>query len=221
MAPRLQVAAAGAAVLSIAAYALASHWLMVHAADRPWAVAALFGPLLLGLAAAGWQQRQIPLLLACALGVAGLAWTVADGGVNGMNRLYVLQHAGLHIALGLGFGLTLRRGNTPLISALAQSLHTHFTPAMQAYTRWLTGAWTVYFFGMVAISGLVYLFAPWPWWSFFGNVLSPLCALLFALVEHQLRYLRHPDFERVRLLDVVGAYRRHARMKGSGAGVRS
>jgi uncharacterized membrane protein len=150
------------------------------------------------------------VLAACGAGVAVLLWVVARGGVADANRLYVLQHGGIHLALAWAFGSTLRSGSTPLISALAASVHEHFTPAMQAYTRWLTGLWTVYFIGMVAVSALIYALAPWPWWSLYCNVLTPLAAVGLFLVEHVLRYRRHPDFERVSLRAAVNAYRRHS-----------
>jgi uncharacterized membrane protein len=198
----------GAASLGIAAYALLSNWLMVHAALSPWAVAILFGPLLLALAAGAWAARQTWLLLLCTLGVLVLAGVVARGGVQHINFLYVLQHAGIHLALALGFGLTLRQGATPLITGLAATLHLHFTPAMQAYTRWLTGLWCLYFLSMVLLSFALYLLAPWTWWSFFCNILTPVFAVALFVAEHVLRYWRHPDFERVSMRTALAAYQR-------------
>jgi uncharacterized membrane protein len=194
---------------AFAGYALLSHWLMVHAAREPWAVALLFGPLVLAVAGAAWQRRQTAQLVACGVGVAVLAVVVARGGVDDTNRLYVLQHAGIHLALAWIFGSTLRAGGTPLISAMAQSVHERYTPEMQAYTRWLTGLWTAYFVGMVAVSALVYVLAPWPWWSLFGNVLTPLMAAAVFLVEHLMRYRRHPEFERLSIRAAIKAYRQH------------
>ena len=204
--------AALAALLTLGAfagYALLSHWLMVNAAREPWAVAVLFGPLVLAMAAAAWQRRQWLVLAACGAGVALLAWVVAHGGVDDANRMYVLQHGGIHLALAWAFGGTLRAGSTPLITALARSIHTRFTPEMAAYTRWVTAMWAVYFVGMVALSVLIYALAPWPWWSVFGNLLSPLAAGAVFLVEYGLRYRRHPDFERVSLRAAIQAYRQH------------
>ncbi len=206
-ADRSGIAVAVAAVAALAAYALLGLWLMLHAPNRPWAVAVLFGPLVLALAGAGWQRRQPLVLLGCVVGVGLLALVVARGGVADINRMYVLQHAGIHAALGLGFGLTLRAGGTPLITAIARGLHQRFTPAMQAYTRWLTGLWTAYFAAMVVASVLIYLFAPWSWWSLFGNVLTPLFGGALFVVEHAIRYRRHPEFERVSLRAAIRAYR--------------
>jgi uncharacterized membrane protein len=203
------------ALVGFASYAGLSHWMMVHAAREPWAVAVLFGPLVLAIAVSAWQRRQAALLAACGLGVAGLAWVVVRGGVDDANRLYVLQHGGIHLALAWVFGSTLRRGSTPLISALAASVHSHFPPALQAYTRWLTALWTAYFIGMLVLSALIYSFAPWPWWSLFGNLLTPLAAGSVFLVEHRMRYRRHPEFERVSLRAALAAYRRHSAQAGA------
>jgi len=211
IAPRNATGMAGwgfaAAAAALAAYALLSYWLMVHAAQAPWAVAALFGPLLLAVAGTGWQRRQPLTLAACAGLVALLAVIVARGGVQDMHRMYVLQHAGIHLALGWGFGLTLRPGATPLITALAERVHHRFTPEMRAYTRWLTRLWARYFFGMVAVSFAIYLLAPWAWWSVYCNLLTPLAAVALFVGEHVMRYRRHPDFERVSLRAAFGAYR--------------
>ena len=202
--PVWQIAAAATA---LAAYAVLSHLLMVRFAQAPWAVAALFGPLLVAVAAGGWMRRQWLLLAACAALVAWLAWLVWRGGVADINRMYVLQHAGIHLALAYGFAVTLKAGSTPLISALAQRLHRQVSPALLAYTRALTGVWVAYFLGMVVLSALVYALAPWPWWSLFCNVVTPALVVALFVGEHLVRYVRHPEFERVSLRAALGAYR--------------
>ena len=206
------LAAAGAA---LAAYALLSHLLMLHAAREPWAVAVLFGPLVAALAAAGWQRRQPLLLAACAGGVAVLVLVVLRGGVDDVNRMYVLQHAGIHAALACAFGFTLRADGTPLITQLARSVHTRlghgFSAELAAYTRWVTGLWTVYFGAMVLLSLAIYLLAPWPWWSAFGNLFTPLSAAALMVGEHAQRYRRHPEFVRISLRSAITAYARSGR----------
>ncbi len=202
--PVWQIAAAGAA---LAAYGVLSHLLMVHFAQAPWAVAALFGPLLLAVAAGGWLRRQWALLAGCAALVAWLAWLVWRGGVADINRMYVLQHAGIHLALAYSFGVTLKAGSTPLISALAQRLHRDFSPALRDYTRRLTAVWVAYFLGMVVLSALIYGLAPWPWWSLFCNVVTPALVVALFVGEHLVRYVQHPEFERVSLRAALAAYR--------------
>jgi uncharacterized membrane protein len=185
-------------VLLVAMYALMSHLLMVHAADRPWAVAALFGPLLLAFAGVALRRRHAPALLACLALVALLVLVVSRGGVGDVNRLYVLQHAGIH--------LSLRPGSTALISHLALRMHGEMPASQHAYTRRLTAVWAAYFGAMVLWSVGLYLLAPWPWWSLFANVITPLSAALLFLIEHALRKHRHPEFVPATLTQVLRAY---------------
>ena len=199
-----------AAALALAGYAWLSYALMVHASDHPWAVAALFGPLLLAIGFTGWRRRHRPTLAVCAGLFVALATVVARGGVDDVHRMYVLQHAGIHLALAWVFGVSLRAGETPLITALARQVHREFTPDMQAYTRRLTGAWVGFFLAMVLISWATYGLAPWPWWSLFCNVFTPLAAIGFFVVEHVLRYRWHPEFERASLSAAWQAWRRHS-----------
>lgn len=196
-----------AALSALAAYALLCHALMAQAPGHPLTVVALFAPLLGMLALAGLQAGRHLLLLAAVL-LAGLLAALTLAGRSGdMNRLYVLQHAGMHAALAWLFGNTLREGRTPLITALAQRIHREFTPAMRAYTRRLTALWAAYFVAMILLSLALYVLAPWPWWSLFGNLLTPLAAGSFFVGEHLLRRWRHPEFERASLMQAVRAYR--------------
>ncbi|MBK9136211.1 MAG: hypothetical protein IPM15_18200 [Betaproteobacteria bacterium] len=192
--PVWRLAGTGAA---LGAYAWVSHLLMVHAPDRAWSVAALFGPLWAAVVLGGWLRRHWPTLVACAAVLAGIVMVVARGGVDDIHLMYVLQHAGVHMALAWAFAATLRPGREPLISALAAHVHQTVTPAMAAYTRDLTRAWVVYFVAMVVVSLLLFAAAPWSWWSLFCNVVTPLALLAFFAAEWVWRRLRHPEFERV------------------------
>ena len=203
----LKAASVGAVLIG---YALLSNVLMVHAADRAWTVALLFGPLLVAIGALGWQRRQWLTLLACLGLLMVLAAVVARGGVQDAQRLYVLQHGAIHLALAWSFGLTLRGDAQPLITGLARGVHGRlgqsFTPAMAAYTRGLTALWAGYFLAMVLLSALLYLAASWPLWSLFCTVLTPLSAVLLFIAEHVWRYRRHPEFPRVTMRAAFDAY---------------
>ena len=195
-----------AAVAALVAYTLMSYALMAWWPDRVWSVAALFGPMLLPMFIGGIARRHVPTLLGATALTALLAAVALRGGTD-VNRLYVLQHAAVHAMLGWIFGITLRPGNTALITMMAERIHTHFTPAMRLYTRQLTAVWTAYFIAMIVLSLMLYLLAPWAWWSFFCVVLTPLSAAVFFVGEHFWRYHRHPDFERVTLGRVLQAWR--------------
>lgn len=202
--PLWRLAGAGAA---LATYAMASHWLMVHAPDRPWSVAALFGPLWAAVTLSAWARRHRPTLVACALALVAVIAVVARGGVEDIHLMYVLQHAGIHAALALLFGLTLRAGEVPLITAMGERLHETMTPAMRRYTRVLTTLWAAYFVAMIVFSVALYVLAPWPWWSLYCNVVTPLAVVVLFVGEHLWRRVAHPEFERVSLLRVLQAYR--------------
>ncbi|HEU5297454.1 MAG TPA: hypothetical protein VFU71_21935 [Burkholderiaceae bacterium] len=196
-----------AAAMALAAYALLSHALMVVAGDKPWAVAALLGPLVCALAALAWQHRHGPALLLCTAALAWLAWVGASGQPQSINRLYLLQHAGIHFALGCAFAITLRPGVTPLITALAARVHGTMTPTKAAYTRRVTLVWAAYFALMVVLSLALFAWAPWWTWSLFANLVTPLAAIGLFAGEHWLRYRLHPEFERSSMLQAWRAYR--------------
>jgi len=201
--PVWRLAGSGAA---LGTYALASHLLMVHAPDRAWSVAALFGPLWGAVAVGGWLRRHWPTLVACAAVFVAISAVVARGGVEDIHLMYVLQHAGVHAALAWAFGVTLRPGQVPLISSLAERVHRTVTPAMRHYTRRLTQAWVGYFVAMIGVSVALYAVAPWPWWSLYCNVVTPLAVFVFFGIELGWRRLRHPEFERVSPMRVWRAW---------------
>jgi len=197
-----------AVALALAGYALLSHVLMVFAAEEPWAVLVLLGPLLLGVSGVAVQQRHLPSLLACMVAACGLwAYVTTHDGLHRIEHLYVLQHAGIHFALGCVFGATLRPGATPLISAFAARVHRTMTPALLRYTRQVTAVWCAYFALMVVLSLGLFIAAPWWWWSVFANLVTPVAAVALFVGEYLVRYRLHPEFERTTLAQAFQAYR--------------
>lgn len=197
-----------AAAAALVGYALLSHALMVWAGDRPWAVAALLAPLVLALGALALQHRHLTTALACLAALVLLAWIGASGEAHSINRLYLLQHAGIHGALGCAFALTLRRGATPLVTALAAGAARTMTPAMARYTRRVTVLWVGYFVAMTALSLALYAWAPWWVWSLLANLVTPLALVGLFVGEYAWRCRLHPEFERVTMLQALRAYRR-------------
>jgi uncharacterized membrane protein len=186
-------------------YLLGSYGFMAYMPGSPWAMALLFGPFLLGFAVSGLARRQWGLLILAVLGGAGLIWIGARGRIS-VEQLYVAQHAMIHIALAVTFGWTLCAGRTPLITALAERLHSNFTQPMRVYTHGLTRLWAAFFVAMVVLSIFIYALAPWPWWSFFCVFLTPAAAAIFFVGEYFFRYWRHPEFERVSMSNIIRAY---------------
>ncbi|NRF68699.1 hypothetical protein HLB44_17040 [Aquincola sp. S2] len=193
----------GAVVL----YALLSHLLMLYAADAPWAIAALFGPLLLPCLALAWRRGHWPALTATIAALIALILIVAAGGLGDVRRLYLAQHAGVHLSLGIGFAASLRGPGLSAISRIAHRLHGgQLTPAMRLYTTRVTRLWVGYFFGMAALSVVVFVWAPWSAWSLLANLLTPLAIALVFVGEYLVRYRLHPEFERISLAAAVRAF---------------
>ena len=198
---------AALAVIAAAVYAGAAYLLTMRWADSPAAIGLLFGPLVGAVLMDAVRSRHRPtLLLALAL-AALLALLCMMGSRLGMQRLYVVQHALVHAAFALAFAASLRAGAVPLITRIGLRVHTEFTPAMRSYTRRLTAVWAFYFGAMIVASLAIYALRPWADWALFGNLLTPLAAFGFFVVELLLRRWRHPEFERASIASVLRAWR--------------
>jgi len=190
------------------AYVVGCHWLMTSAPDSRWNALLVIGPMLalVALFAARRGQRLVAGLAALVL--AGLVLQAWQGGGLAPATLYLAQHVAIHASLALLFALTLRPGQEPLVTALARRVHGVLTPAMQAYSRKVTIAWSVYFVLMAAISVGLFLAAPFAAWAVFANLLTPLALLLMFVGEFLLRYRLHPEFERATFTAAMSAYAR-------------
>ena len=195
-------------VPGVVAYLVLSHWLTVHSAGRPWAIAAFLGPAWGIALVVAIKKRKRAAIVALLVAAVVVALVVARGGIGDVGRLYVLEHAGIHLALFASFALTLRPGRVSLIGQVATRVHRTVTPAVLAYTYRVTVAWALYFLAMALLSVSIYLGADWTAWSLLANVGTPMAIVTLFFGEHLLRYRLHPEFERVSLADVVRAYRR-------------
>jgi len=199
----------GLIAAALLGYAGLSHYLTAQAADSVWSLLAVLGPMAVIVLIGLWRSGQQAVSVALLLGMVVLAWRLHRGGVFDPAWLYLAQHAGVHVALGLAFGSTLRAGRQALISAMAERVHRGLSPDMAAYTRRLTGVWTGYFFGMALISLGLFAFTSLETWSLFANVVTPLAMSGLFVGEYVLRYRLHPEFERVSLVSVIRAYSEH------------
>ena len=191
-----------------AAYVVGCHWLMTSAPDSRWNALIVIGPMLflVALFAARRGQRLVAGLAAVVL--AGLLLQAWQGGGLAPATLYLAQHVAIHASLAVLFALTLRPGQEPLVTALARRVHGGLTPAMEAYSRKVTIAWSVYFVLMAALSIGLFAAAPFAAWAVFANLLTPLALLLMFAGEFLLRYRLHPEFERATFTAAMNAYAR-------------
>ena len=191
-----------------AAYVLGCHWLMTSAPDSRWNALIVIGPML-GLVALFAARRGQRLVAGLAVAVlAGLGLQAWQGGGLAPSTLYLAQHVAIHASLAVLFALTLRPGQEPLVTALARRVHGGLTPAMEAYSRKVTLAWSLYFVLLAAVSIGLFLAAPFAVWAVFANLLTPLALVLMFVGEFLLRYRLHPEFERATLAAAMNAYAR-------------
>jgi uncharacterized membrane protein len=192
--------------LAGAAYVLGCHWLMTRAQESPWNVVLVLMPMLVAMALGAWRAGHVALAAIAALAIAALCAQAVLGLRVSAPALYVAQHVGINGFLGVAFGATLRAGHDPLITSLARRVHTHLTPAMNAYTRRVTLAWTLFFVGMVAVSLALYGLAPFDRWAVFANLGTPVAVAAMFAAEYGLRYRLHPEFERTTIAAAVRSY---------------
>jgi uncharacterized membrane protein len=190
------------------AYVVGCHWLMTSAPDSRWNALLVIGPMLALVALFATRRGQRLVAGLAALVLAGIVLQAWQGGGLAPATLYLAQHVAIHAFLALLFALTLRPGQEPLVTALARRVHGVLIPAMRAYSRKVTIAWSVYFVLMAAISVGLFLAAPFAAWAVFANLLTPLALLLMFVGEFLLRYRLHPEFERATFTAAMSAYAR-------------
>lgn len=168
----------------------------------------VFAPL---LAVASWVVFRMfgrawwPLL---ALLFASAVYYVVTGNHERIGLLAVngLSHAVLNLFLLWLFGRTLLHGREPLVSQISRHINGDLEPGIVVYTRQVTIAWCIYFALQVAVSLLLYVFAPLAAWSFFINVLNlPLLILMFV-GEKAYRTAHFPDHPRISIMKVIEVY---------------
>src|SRR5579872_7013024 len=76
-----------------------------------------------------------------------------------------LTHWAIYGGLLLTFGLTLRPGREPLVTAMARKLHGAIPDELAVYTRRVTVAWCCFFAAQLTTSITLFLFAPLVIWS--------------------------------------------------------
>jgi uncharacterized membrane protein len=105
-----------------------------------------------------------------------------------------VTHWGIYGGLLLTFGLTLRPGHEPLVTAMARTLHGDLPDELTLYTRYVTIAWCCFFGAQLATSITLFCFTPLVVWSSFVNIFDiPLVVAMFS-AEYlcRLRCLRNP-----------------------------
>ncbi len=127
-------------------------------------------PLLFHMVIVATRHTQLGM----ALGWAGLFKL-------GFVTVSALSHWGIYISLLVMFGLTLRPGREPLITAMARRMQGELSHEMLRYTRRVTFAWCCFFALQLTLSVTLFCFAPLVVWSIFVNILDiPMVVAMFS-----------------------------------------
>jgi uncharacterized membrane protein len=174
---RLRLAAVLALIL---AYASLSHYCITGGRSGLGAALAVIPLLALG---ASLLRRSKGPLIAASVGVAAVLVLYDCRPLLERNfaLVYLLQECGMNGLLAAVFGRSLRAGEAPLCTRLADQLHGPLTPAEILYTRQVTLAWTLLFAAITLTTLGLYIAAPLAAWSLFVNFVTvPLIAAMFV-----------------------------------------
>ncbi len=207
--PRKRPRVAFAVGISVLGIVLAYFALERHLSPALGAVLSLVPPALIVVAAARRSShRAWPLAVVVAVGAAlALDWSFVERHFAG---LFLVDHAGVNLALAWVFARTLAPGHEPLCTAFARVIHRGAVPPeVERYTRGVTVAWSV-FFALVAFASVVLYAAGFHTaWSLLATVASPVLVGLMFAVEYAVRLRVLPHIERVGVLGGIVAFSQH------------
>jgi uncharacterized membrane protein len=174
---RLQLAAV---VLFFVAYAVLSHYSNSNPQAQDLGAALAFAPLLIIGVALAWRLKGL-LTAALLAAAAGLMlrqfWPLF---AQNFSIVILIQQCGVYSILAFSFGRSLVHG-VPLCTQLADKVHGPLGQPELRYTRKVTLSWVIFFLLNLAVTLLLFVFAPSRVWSLFVNFLSaPLVLLMFA-----------------------------------------
>lgn len=174
-------------VLLCIAYPLLSH------ASVTWSLPLLQWLALVAVLAVPFLATRRPAAWMLFFLLAGmLAWLARAGG--GQYALY-LPALLIPAAVSATFGLSLRSGQTPLITAIAEAARGPLSAELVIYTRKLTGFWTL-LTAAIALTTLYLTLAGPLWaWSLHTNFLSYALIGTVLIGEFVLRRLWFPSHD--------------------------
>lgn len=149
---------------------------------------------LLGIAMGGALiQRRLWAWAALLAGAGLLYWLVIEG--NGLYALYI-PAAAIPAALLMLFALSLRAGETPLVTRIARLMHDGpFPDDLVVYTRHVTQLWCGVCAALFLSAVLLALFASPELWSLMTNVIHYVVLGAVFVLEYGYRRWRYRHHE--------------------------
>jgi uncharacterized membrane protein len=181
---RLQLAAV---VVFFIAYSVLSHYSNLNAGARDLSAGLALAPMLtLGLVLLWrWSGALIAVLAAAAAAFLLLHfWPLFT---ENFSIVYLLQQCGFYAIMAFTFGRTLLKGRVPLCTQFADKVHGPLTALELRYTRNVTVAWVIFFLLNMAVTYVLFEFAPLRIWSLFVNFFSLPLILLMFVAEYAVR----------------------------------
>jgi uncharacterized membrane protein len=197
------------AVLGSASFAFATHLALVQ--GIPAAAGALLCLVpLAGFVAWGLKQLRHRLLMLAAIAAIAVAlwrnWALLE---HHFPDVIFLEHAAINLTLAFVFGRTLLAGREALVTRFARVVHGGVSPALLAYSRKVTIAWTAFFLAMLLASAVLYAAQWMTAWSLLVNFVNPALLGVMFVVEYAVRHRVLPDLERIGVLGGIMAFSRH------------
>jgi uncharacterized membrane protein len=203
MPARIQAALRVLLTAGVVASPLITHVALVAASWGAMAYALVLGQTALGL----WiVLARVPhpykYVAAGALAVCSLTLCVLHL-KGGLVLSAGLPHALVYTGLLVLFGLSLRPGRVPVITALSHQIHGPLPARIDRYTRRVTQVWCGFCAAELLGSALLLGLAPLAWWSLFVNVLNGPCLVILLVGEKVTRPLWVTNPPRERFGDMV------------------
>jgi uncharacterized membrane protein len=119
----------------------------------------------------------------------------------------------INLALAAWFGMSLRKGEEPMIGWFARlERGDELSPELATYTRRLTVLWTVFFVTMAATAALLAVFAAAETWSIFANGVDYVLIGILFVGEYAYRRVRYRHYRHASLVELVRTVVRSGRL---------
>lgn len=200
---RLQLAAVA---MFFIAYAVLSHYSNSNPQAHDLGAGLALAPVLtIGFVLIWRWSGVLPALLA-ATAAAFLVHHYWPLFTQNFSIVYLIQQCGFYAIMAFGFGRSLLKGRVPLCTQLADKVHGPLSAAELRYTRSVTIAWVIFFLLNMAVTGLLFAFAPLRIWSLFVNFLSLPLILLMFVAEYAVRRRVLPQVQTSGLIATLRVY---------------
>jgi uncharacterized membrane protein len=200
---RLQLAAV---VLFFIAYSILSHYSNSNSQAQDLSAGLALAPMLtLGLVLLWrWSGALIAVLAAAA--AAFLLHHYWPLFTENFSVVYLIEQCGFYAIMAFTFGRSLLNGRVPLCTQIADKIHGPLSALELRYTRNVTVAWVIFFLLNMAMTGVLFEFAPLRVWSLFVNFFSLPLILLMFVAEYAVRRRVLPPGPRSGLIATLRVY---------------